>query len=213
MMLRAKLTWEGYGESFLHLLLNPMENNLSGPYSQGGVAFDPDSVAGEFRARLPSALPPAESNDALLAELDLNPARFREWHQDAAETRAAVEASTYEHEWKSRELRSAGLLVRESCGRCPTCGCTDAYGTNIVHGWVGAVPRDATAESETETIYFACGNKLIRRRPAPDRVEWGAVHEEAVPFKQVGTDAKCAFVGRSFFVGGTIGQWLRRTPE
>lgn len=212
MMLRARLTWEGFGESFLQLLVNPMENSLSGPYSQGGAAFDPDAVAGEFRARLSSTLPPAENNDkALLAELELNPAPFRKWHRDAAETRAAVEAGTYEHEWKARELRSASMLVRESCGRCPACGCSDAYGTNIVHGWIGEAPRGATSESETETVHFACGNKLVRRRAAPHRVEWGAVHERAVPFKQVGTDAVCRFVGQSFHVGGAIGQWAERT--
>lgn len=209
MMLRAKLTWEGFGESFLQLLVKPMENIVSGPYSQGGAAFDPDAVAGEFRARLSSALPPAENNGALLAELELNPGPFRKWHEDAAETRAAVEAGTYEHDWRRRELRSARLLVRESCGRCPTCGCNDAYGTNIVHGWIDDMRRGAHSESETEMVHFAFGNKLVRRRAAPHRVEWGEVHERAVPFKQVATDAQCRFVGRSFFVGGAIGQWVQ----
>ena len=65
----------------------------------------------------------------------------------------------------------------------------------------GAAPGGASAKSETETVYFACGNMLVRRRPAPADVESGAVHERLVRFKVVGTAAKCAFVGRSFFVG------------
>ena len=70
--------------------------------------------------------------------------------------------------------------------------------TSAVNPQLDSYTRAAEFDIETEAVHFACGNKLVRRRPAPHRVEWGAVHERAVPFKQVATDAQCRFVGRSF---------------
>jgi hypothetical protein len=222
MLLTATITWENFGHSQMQIPVDVLQPSLCGPYSQGGDAFNPDAIAGQFHAHVPSRalihsknlLGDAEDRDDLDLILESNSEKFHEWHRIAMSTQAAVDSLEYSHAWKSRELRAARLLVKESRGRCPTCGCTDAYGTNIVHGWPNGPPAGCTSESETESVYFACGKVVVRRRPAPPRAEWGGIHVAHVPFKAAEvSEQMCMFVGHNMFVGGAIGRWLAEQSQ